>query len=279
MAENEEESRIGRDKDGNVTVPGLTAVATFTANAPTSIIWQPFAQFHFHSAYVLYKKVVEVEDRYDGSQQSRDALTDEHMAYVTGTVFAAVAFLEALINETFLRAVKPDDVLQQLSPNVIASMARAWKYKVNWGKEPMLRDFVTKKDTRCPERWYTLNKYQLALYFADIPPYKRPFVKNGKFWKDIDLLIELRNALIHHKPESVSFPPTGDPYQAETTRNTSLLQELNKRNFTNALWPGEGSLLTLLGSKCASWAVILIGTIAREFRDRMPLDLSSLTGL
>ena len=206
--------------------------STAEAFPVTPVIWQPFAQFHFYSARVLYEKVIEVEARYGGSQQSKEALKDEYLGYVTGTILTAVAFLEALINETFLRAVKrtkgePDAVLLKLSPNVIASMAHAWKYNVNWSKEQLLLQFL-KKNKKCPEAWYILNKYQLALYFVDKTPYQKPFVKNGNFWQDIELLQELRNALIHYKPESIAFPPTGDPYKAETTRITELLQGLNK---------------------------------------------------
>ena len=276
-----DENASNRTVSSNVPMssPGATAEAL----PVTPVIWQPFAHIHFHSARVLYEKVIEVEARYDGSQQSKEALKDEYLGYVTGTILTAVAFLEALINETFLRAVKrtkgePDDVLEKLSPHVIASMAHAWRYNVTWSKEQLLLQF-TKKDNRCPEAWYILNKYQLALYFADKPPYQKPFVKNGNFWQDIALLKDLRNALTHYKPESIEFPPTGDPYKAETDKITALLQGLNKYNFTNPFYPGQGSLLTLLGSKCASWAIILSSTLAKELRDRMPLDLSNITGL
>lgn len=73
MPENDEKDK----KDVNAEAPLTTA--KFEALPVTVIIWQPFAHIHFHSACVLCKKAVEVEALHDGSQQSRDALTDEYM--------------------------------------------------------------------------------------------------------------------------------------------------------------------------------------------------------
>lgn len=277
MRENNEERSV------TVEVDAVGAVAG--ALDPTPKIWQPLAHFHLYSARVLCKKAVEVEALYDGSQQSREALTDEYMGGVTGSIFTAVAFLEALINETFLRAVADskgsplDDVLQKLPSDSIASIASAWENGIDWGNEPSLRQFLTDKYSNPPLTWWILDKYQLALYLADKPSYSKPFKKGEKLLKNIALLKVLRNSLMHPTPEWIAFPPKRDPYEAETKKTTNLLRELEKRKFTNALYPGQGSIFTLLGSKCASWAVSSSMTLAKEFRDRMPLDLSSIVGL
>jgi hypothetical protein len=261
----------------------LQTMATASAIPPTVNIWQPLAFVHLHSARMLCEKAVEVEASYDDSQLSLYT----YWAHVTGSIFAATAFLEALINETFVMAVKrtkgeKDDALQNLDPIVIASLALAWEkgIAVNWNCEPSLRQFLTRnysKDT-LPERWYILNKYQLALYLADKPPYTKFFEKTGKFWEDLVCLKDLRNSLTHHAPEIISFPPSGDPYEAETQRTTTLLRDLLKRNLTSGLY-GRGSILSFLGSKCANWALELSTALGREFRDRMTLDPASIPGL
>ena len=254
-------------------------MVTASALPPTVSIWQPLAFVHLHSARMLCEKAVEVEASYDDSQQSLYAYWD----YVTGSVFAATAFLEALINETFVRAVmrvksEPEDALVNLSPDIVASMAQAWEKGVDWSKEQSLRQFVTREDSRPPVWWYILDKYQLALYLADNSPYNKPFKKKGSLWKNIACLKELRNSLTHHEPETVSFPPYGDPYEAETERTTKLLRGLLKRNLRSALY-GEGSILSFLGSECASWAVDSSTTLAKEFRDKMALNPASIPGL
>jgi hypothetical protein len=255
------------------------------ALAPTVKIWQPFAPFHLHSARVLCEKAIEIEDLLDGSKQSLEALKDEHMAYVTGSIFAVVAFLEALINETFLNAAgftKGDlhnRVLQKLAPVVITSMAHAWEFGTDWSSEPSFRQFLEYVRRNLPERWFVLDKYQLALYLADKYPYSKPFDTKGQLWGDMTLLIDLRNYLTHHKPEWIAFSPEAEPYTAEKDQTTRLLRELGKRNFANPLYPGQGSIVNLLGSKCASWSVSSSITFVKEFKDKMPLDLSSIPEL
>ncbi len=131
-------------------------MATASADPVTPIIWQPIAFVHVHAARILRDKAVEFEDMHYGSQEK----LQPYWAYVTGSIFAATAFLEALINETFVRAVKKtkgekDDALQKLDPNVIASLALAWEkgIDVDSNGEPSLRQFLTRdysKDTLPP---------------------------------------------------------------------------------------------------------------------------------
>lgn len=164
------------------------------------------------------------------------------------------------------------------SPAATASMAKAWENGVDWSNEPSLPPFLTRKYSGRPAWWSVLDKYQLALYFAYKPCYEKLFDKTGKFWEDLVCLKELRNSLTHHTAEIISFPPNGDPYEAETQRTTTLLRNLLKRNLASALY-GRGSILSFLGSKCANWAVELSTALVREFRDRMMPDPASVPGL
>jgi hypothetical protein len=257
----------------------LRAMVSIDVIPPTVSIWQPLAFVHLGSARFLCNKAVEFEAKYDGSQQD----LHPYWACVTGSIFASASFQEAVINETFLRAVnhargEPDNFFQKLPPAATASMAKAWENGVDWGNEPLLRQFLTSKDSRLPTWWSVLDKYQLALYFANKPYYEKLFDKTGKFWEDLVCLKELRNSLTHHAPEIISFPPNGDPYEAETQRTTTLLRDLLKRDLTSALY-GRGSILSFLGSKCANWAVELSTALVREFGDRMAVNPASILWL
>ena len=274
MRENKEEKSVTVEID---TVPGVVA----RAFAPTVSIWQPLAFVHLHSARMLCEKAVDIEASYDGSQQSLYTYWDD----VTGSIFASTAFLEALINETFVRAIKrakgePEDAVKNFSNNTVASMAQAWRQGIDWSNEPSLPQFLTQKYSKPPAQshWYVLDKYQLALYLADKAPYKKPLEKTGNVWQDVRCLTKLRNSLTHHEPETVSFPPNADPYDAETERTTQLLRGLLKRNLRSPLY-GEGSILSFLGSACGNWAVDSSSTLAKEFRDKMALNPESIPGL
>ena len=214
------------------TVPGAVARAI----APTVSIWQPLAFVHLHSARMLCEKATEVEASYDDSEQSLYAC----WAYVCGSVFAATAFLEALINETFVRAVmrakgEPENAFETLSPDIVASMAQAWRQGIDWSNEPSLLQFLTRTYSKPPAQshWYVLDKYQLALYLADKAPYKKPFEETGKVWQEVRCLTKLRNSLTHHTAETIAFPPNGDPVRSRNRANEEIAEGIAQTQLKN----------------------------------------------
>jgi hypothetical protein len=138
-----------------------------------------------------------------------------------------------MINEVFLEADDPKDTpsefLKQLPTNVITSMAQIWRAKAKKQGHDVVefdpktkcvkkthlglidylrRDKKGRKAKKVPEdveMWSILNKFQLALYLADTYIRRLPFDQNGPLWKDVALVIDLRNYLMHYKPEWIHF--------------------------------------------------------------------------
>ena len=96
-------------------------MAIAAVNPLTVSIWQPVAFIHLESARLQRDEATEFEAMHDSSLEE----LHQYWAYVTGSIFASVAFLEAAINETFFRAVAEakgtplDNFLQKLSPPVL----------------------------------------------------------------------------------------------------------------------------------------------------------------
>ena len=106
---------------------------------------------------------------------------------------------------------------------------------------------------------YILKKYQFALKFAQQPI----FIKNEPPYKDVGLLIRLRNELVHYKPETLGGTDIHD-----------LQGELETKFPINALMANSGNPFfpdKCLGYGCAKWALISSKTFADEFFNKLGL--------
>lgn len=119
----------------DVEVEGVPASMSMNANPAPVSIWQPFSHIHIYSAYNLALKATEIEGSYKNAQepaQPAQELIDEHFAYVIGSIFASVAFLDAMVNEVFWLTDKYaqgkdlDTSIKPLPTNVKESMAQIW---------------------------------------------------------------------------------------------------------------------------------------------------------
>ncbi len=280
-------------KDVTVGVP--TATGSGKANPATVSIWQPFSHIHIYSAYNLALKAAKIEDSFSGSEMAPQNVMDQHFAFVIGSIFASVAFLETIINEVFLLADarmggKQLDNTEKLLPlPVVKSMAQIWNaqlkkkrgcvhewekkkrciIKTHWG----LLSYLGRSDVLpyVEGQWAILDKFQLALYLAG----QDNFDKQRPLWTDVNLLIRLRNLLVHYKPKEVTFPPSGGSYKEEADETTDLMAELEaQKKRSNPLIPGQGVFIHLLGASCAMWAVDTSLQFVSEFAKRMPLELN-----
>jgi hypothetical protein len=137
-----------------------------------------FSVSHILAAAQFAKLSANIEKAYDGKWS--DELFHEHRAYVIGCIVTTASFLEAKINELFTDTVDNPEAVKQLDPRVSALMANMWKLRV-----PRTA------------RHSILEKFQIALTLAG----KTPFDKGRGPYQDVDLLIGLRNALMHFEPE------------------------------------------------------------------------------
>lgn len=165
---------------------------------------------------------------------------NHHRAYVVGTIMTSVASVEANINEFYLDAV--DNHLGAiLNRNQQSLLAELWRP-------------IEGKRVR------TLEKYQIALaaicatkFDISRPPYQ-----------DVSLLIDLRNMLVHFKPE----------WDNALKEHKKIEDKLRGKFSLNPFWlEGDNPFFPFkcLSHGCANWAV-------RSSMDFI-LDFFSSTGL
>lgn len=201
---------------------------------------------HIRSAALFSRLSADVEKTFDGKYS--EELDIKQNAYVTGTVLAAVSFLEATINELFADVYdKIPDVVNQLEQMAIHQMSEMWKLEV-----PKTASFKI------------LQKFQIALTLA-----RKPLFDAGKSpYQDVDCLIKLRNALVHYEPEwTINI--------SDTEKITvQKFEKILKGKFQLNPLTGEGNSFfpdKCLGHGCAEWAVKSSIMFADEFFLRMRL--------
>lgn len=187
---------------------------------------------HIQSAALFARRSGQIEKKYDGNF-SNELLT-EYWADITASIFAAVSFLEATINELFADATEEySEYPKSLNSNIKALMADMWK-----------------KGIPRTARYPILEKFDIALILARKPTFDR-----GKPpAKDVELVVQLRNNLIHYEPEWMSDETTASSMAATEKKlskglrgkfSTSPLMGKNNRFFPNKC----------LSYGCARWAV------------------------
>ena len=188
----------------------------------------------------------DIETAYDS--KFSDDLFARYKAYIAGSIFAAVAFLEATINELFADAVdNPYAAVKQLDSDVVALMANMWE------------------ELEALKRVSTLNKFQIALTLAN----KERFDKGRSPYQDVQFLVALRNALVHYRPEWTAT--VSSDHQALTVHKLEAklggkfpLSPLTAQG--NPFFPDK-----CLSYGCAKWAVISSVKFVDEFYSRMGL--------
>lgn len=282
----------------DVTVEAKTVGAVAEALDVQVRIKDPFSLRHAYHACLLAKKSLDFENANKNLPTISDEIRFENTAYVISSIFAAVAFLEAFVNEVFLQAVDQVDTniikgrpavgyLAALSVDAITSMAQVWRYGIEFDQEHgieldkdgnktsrmhgFLAQFllIDKPDelNKEVERWTIENKYQLALFVSGHPR-SESFCKGNPSCTEVNTLIRLRNHFTHYKPEwhtSVRGHP-----MAEQRATRRLAHELRKLGFDNPLFRATGGipLEEFLGAKCAHWAA----TSSLNFADRFATD-------
>jgi hypothetical protein len=147
-----------------------------------------------------------------------------HRGYVTGAVLSAAASLEATINELFIDAQNPG------SPTFEGGDSRTPRLLAegSW-------DEIERKPTLC--------KYQTALILAE----KQEFNRGVPPYREADDLIQLRNALVHYKPE----------WDRDQKKHRKIADRLKSR-FPQNPFAGSNDVFfpkKCLGHGCAEWAV------------------------
>lgn len=197
-----------------------------------------FGLQHLVGAALFARKALEIECTHEeivGSGEPEWA----HRAYVTGAILSAAASLEATINEVYLGTPQGDPTaMEKTNPRFTVGLVRNW---------------------RRLERSSILRKYQEALDFSEVSK----FSEDDFLYKEVDCLIQLRNALVHYKPE-------WNTHQKQHKEIGDTLEGRFEPNpFTgpnDAFFPKK-----CLGHGCAEWAVQSSLAFMNEFFRRVEL--------
>lgn len=212
--------------------------------------------YHILAAAYFARQCFTIELRPDLiSSKYDDSTAIEHRALVMACIASSVSFIEATINEVFSDAadnVHKSEHIKQLSTETQELLARLWAIE------------------SYPRSASTLEKYQAALKLGNKPM----FDKGRNPFQDARSLIDLRNALVHFKPEWVSAS-TGKLDQEEL----HILENKLKNKFTlNPFLKDRRPLFPTLcmSHGCAKWAVDSAVNFTEKFYREMgmtdPID-------
>lgn len=175
-------------------------------------------------------------------------ISAEHTAACISCVFSTVAYLEADINEFFTNAAEEgaaDGIASD--PTVLARLRAVWQLE---------------------HRRPVLDKYELGLALCD----RVMFDKGAVPYQAVALLVRLRNALIHFKPE---WQPGGG-WPSEDDELSKLSKSLMKSFPDNALAEEYQPYFVqrCLGYGSSKWAVTSSVAFVKEFRAQLGAGFS-----
>ena len=190
---------------------------------------------------------------------------DPHEAYAMGAILSSVAFLEATVNELYA------DAADNSHPSeIMRSIGEGYAMEMQKDVRGLLAGLWGTKRFRMGAR--TLEKYETALEISGAAE----FDKGAQPYQDVALLIQLRNALIHFKPQS-HHEGENEPTQFEKRLNGKF--PLNPLAMPPINPLGADPLQPFLPHKClgygcAMWALKSSVTFTEEFFSKMELKAS-----
>jgi len=165
-----------------VHLVGLSVTGTSTTSMSLRRRYHMSGQ-HFRSSAYFARQSYQIEQ--SGSSLSADDRDMQYMAYVTASLLANVAGLEALINEYFADVVATHlENIKQLSDDTREFLRSMW----NWNFE---------KVGGIPTQPGVLAKYRKALSLAN----KAAFEESKPPIEQVQQVIEIRDKLVHYQAQ------------------------------------------------------------------------------
>lgn len=209
---------------------------------PVTVIMRAY----FSSYYVwAAEHFAELATAIENASGEKPRFDIQHRAYVTSGVLSTVAFLEAAINELY------KDVADA-HPSYIASIDKE--------SRKLIQAFWQLTEERNRSPFSILEKYQIVLTFCR----KEQFATGASPYQDAELVIKLRNELVHYKPES---------YGGEIQHK--FIKQLRGKFLENPLMTGSDNPYFpdhCLGSGCVTWAVRSVKKFTDEFFKRLNIS-------
>lgn len=197
-----------------------------------------YALTHLLSAALHARNSGAIEDSFASEPELGLRFHSDNEAFVISAVFHSVAFLEATINEFFVHLAEDsyEDFRKIYDKEICDQIKHMWKMKI-----PQTAAYPT------------LQKYDIALVLCR----KAPSEKGVEPYQSAELLVKLRNYLIHAEPEIHTLFTIGN---IEGTKNSrpGLVEGLKNKFPENKLMAGFGNAFfpyKCLGHGCAAWAV------------------------
>ena len=214
----------------------------------TKVTSRSYMSTHFLlAANRLTKQSNEAEQEFRGDPAPiRDRTSEErqealvvHRTYVLGAIVNSFAFLEAHINELFVdtKDEEPVGPAQELGA-AARYLAAAWR-------------------SGDIDRLPLLTKYQAALILAG----KFPFDPGAQPYQSLDVLRQLRNALVHYEPETRGSHP--NKFEARLQSQQFPLHPWYERS-ANPIFPDK-----CISHGCADWAFSSSLVFADAFCSKM----------
>lgn len=220
-------------------IQARAALAATTSSSLSVTTRSYFSSHYLFSAQLFAEEAGRLEDATTGP-----IFNAQHRAFVVNAITSSCFFLEAFVNEIFLDVVDghdghPDAYTAPLSDDAKFRMRWLW----NGGNL---------------ERAKTLTKLNVILDAADVAM----FPAGQQPYQDVNLVIKLRNALVHYKVRSLG---SHTPHELDADFATQ------QRFAHNKLMAGTGNLFPdrVLGHGCAEWAWQSCKEIADEFSQRL----------
>lgn len=192
-----------------------------------------------NSASILSKKCLEIEQKIKPG--NREKLIEEHQAYFYGVIFNLVSYLESYINELFVDI--SDGTFHNLNMD-----------------DTSLYQIIELWNLNIPRRasYKTIDKYEIMLIISNKPK----FDKSKRPYQDIDLLIRLRNSLIHYEPEYIELTYLNPNAQLHKFEK-ALKGKFKLNPFATKLdtfYPNK-----IISYSCSQWALEAVKAFIKEF--------------
>lgn len=206
------------------TIPSTSTVLDATISVRTN-----FSVLHLLSAARLSRLVVQVER--DNAGQPFGPFFDELLAYATACVMTSVAGLESYANEVFL------DYQRNFPDADGPLLEKIWSF---YEGKPLLE------------------KFQFAMFLRHVPDLD----KGADPYQSIDALVQLRNGLIHFKPE----------WSNKQVEHRKLANRLRNYFDPSPYYPGSRFPLGWATANCTKWAVSSCIQFVSHFEEQTGLE-------
>ena len=213
-----------------------------------------FSVRYIQSAAVLCQLGFVIEQDYREEKEISAEQRIRHEAFILNSVLSTVSFLESTVNE--LHADAADDAYffaDKKTEALLQAIAEKWQNEKNFDRAPMI------------------TKYQKILAIAEKPL----FDENDQAFANIRILTEIRNHLMHYKPEWVVLSDGRTSVIGEGNITEKFEKILRKKFVINPL---AAKILPFfpdkcLGHGCAEWAIVNSIIFTDEFFRRLGLPV------